>query len=76
VFVVLKATGNINAIASQMTASMTTRKTIDPDQKIHFPVSDAPLEPGAGWSVTSLLQDPGNEDTANHYRQGSDLLLS
>jgi hypothetical protein len=51
---------------------------IDPDQKIHFPVSDAPLEPGAGWSVTSLLQDPGNdnEDTANHYRQGSDLLLS
>jgi hypothetical protein len=28
---------------------------IDPDQKIHFPVSDEPLEPGAGWSVTSLL---------------------
>jgi len=25
---VLKATGNINAIASQMTASMTTRKNI------------------------------------------------
>jgi hypothetical protein len=46
---------------------------IDPDQKIHFPVSDEPLEPGAGWSVTSLLY---NEDTANHYRQGSDLLLS
>jgi NhaP-type Na+/H+ or K+/H+ antiporter len=28
---------------------------IDPDEKIHFRVSDAPLEPKAGWSVTSLL---------------------
>ncbi|MBT8444543.1 MAG: sodium:proton antiporter, partial [Gammaproteobacteria bacterium] len=24
---------------------------IDPDDRIHFPVSDAPLEPQAGWSV-------------------------
>ncbi|MDH3441463.1 MAG: sodium:proton antiporter, partial [Gammaproteobacteria bacterium] len=27
---------------------------IDPDDRIHFPVSDSTLEPEAGWSVTSL----------------------